>query len=113
MICVFKSGWNWPSGSGEEVENVKVQQTDGQQVIRKAHLSFQFRWAKILSFQINSLRSYFWMLHVNVIAPLPSIVRVLQEQYIYISPINVVWVSGLTYNFCSTPYPWALLNVQS
>jgi hypothetical protein len=23
MICT-KSGWNWPSGSGEEVENVKV-----------------------------------------------------------------------------------------
>jgi hypothetical protein len=30
MICA-KSGQNWPSGSGEEVENVKVyRQTDGQ-----------------------------------------------------------------------------------
>ena len=48
----------WPSGSGEEDENVKSLQTDeqtdrqadgqtddGWQVIRKAHLSFQFRWA--------------------------------------------------------------------
>jgi hypothetical protein len=30
MICA-KFGQNWPSGSGEEVENVKVyRQTDGQ-----------------------------------------------------------------------------------
>jgi hypothetical protein len=30
MICA-KSGYNWLSGSGEEVENVKVyRQTDGQ-----------------------------------------------------------------------------------
>ena len=50
-----KLGWNWPSGSGEEVENRKSLQTDGRtdgqtddgrQVIRKAHLSFQLRWAK-------------------------------------------------------------------
>jgi hypothetical protein len=42
MICT-KSGKNWSSGSGEEVENVKVyRQTDGGQgAIRKAHLSFQ------------------------------------------------------------------------
>jgi hypothetical protein len=62
MICA-KSGWNWPSGSGEEVENVKSLQTDrrsdsqtvrqsdgqtddGQPAIRIAHLSFQLRWAK-------------------------------------------------------------------
>ena len=53
MLCA-KFGWNWPSGSGED-ENVKSLQTDrqtdgwtddGQQVIRKAHLSFQLRWAK-------------------------------------------------------------------
>jgi hypothetical protein len=50
---------NWPSGSGEEVENSKVyrrtdRRTDGwmdQQTIvdssiRIAHLSFQLRWAK-------------------------------------------------------------------
>ena len=49
MLCA-KFGWNWPSGSGEEDENVKCLQTDrqtddGRQVIRKAHLSFQLRWA--------------------------------------------------------------------
>ena len=48
-LCA-KFGWNWPSGSGEEDENVKSLQTyrrmDGQQVIRKAHLSFQLMWAK-------------------------------------------------------------------
>jgi hypothetical protein len=52
MICA-KSGENWPGGSGEEVENVKVyRQTDGktdgrmddgQRAIRIAHLSFQLR----------------------------------------------------------------------
>ena len=58
MLCA-KFGWNWPSGSGEEDEHVKSLQTDrqtdgqtdgqtdaGRQVIRKAHLSFQLRWAK-------------------------------------------------------------------
>ena len=58
ILCA-KFGWNWPSGSGEEDENVKSLQTDrqtdgrtdgqtddGRQVIRKAHLSFQLRWAK-------------------------------------------------------------------
>ena len=61
MVCA-KFGWNWASGSGED-ENVKSLQTDrrtdrrtdgqtdgqtdaGRQVIRKAHLSFQLRWAK-------------------------------------------------------------------
>jgi hypothetical protein len=41
MICA-KSGQIWRSGSGEEVNNVKVyRQTDnGQQVIRKAYLAF-------------------------------------------------------------------------
>ena len=29
MLCT-KFGWNWPSGSGEEDENVKSLQTDGQ-----------------------------------------------------------------------------------
>ena len=54
VLCA-KFGWNWPSGSGEEDENVKSLQTDrqtdrqtddGRQVIRKAHLSFQLRLAK-------------------------------------------------------------------
>ena len=52
MLCV-KFGWNRPSGSGEEMKMWKWRtdrQTDGQtddrrQVIRKAHLSFQLRWA--------------------------------------------------------------------
>ena len=54
MLCA-KFGWNWPSSSGEEDENVKKftdgqtgrqtdrQTDDGRQ---KAHLSFQLRWAK-------------------------------------------------------------------
>ena len=50
-----KFGWNWPSGSWEQVENRKSLQTNGQtdrqtddsrKAIRKAHLSFQLRWAK-------------------------------------------------------------------
>ena len=50
ILCA-KFGWNWPSGFGEEDENVKSLQTDrqtddGRQTIRKAHLSFQLRWAK-------------------------------------------------------------------
>ena len=58
-ILCDKFGWNWPSGSGEEDENVKSLQTDrrrdrqtdrrtddGRQVIRKGLLSFQLRWAK-------------------------------------------------------------------
>ena len=62
MLCA-KFGWNWLSGSWEEDENVKSLQTDGQtyrqidgrtdrrtddgqQAIRKAHLSFQLRWGK-------------------------------------------------------------------
>ena len=69
MICA-KFGWNMPSGSGEEDENVKSLQTDGrtdrqtdvQQVIRKAHLSFQLRWAKnVIRYQIE----YGLCLHVN------------------------------------------------
>ena len=47
-----KFGSNWPSSSREEDENVKSLQTDGQmgrqtddgqQAIKKAHLSFQLR----------------------------------------------------------------------
>ena len=30
MILCAKFGWNWPSGSGEEDENVKSLQTDGK-----------------------------------------------------------------------------------
>ena len=50
MLCA-KFCLNWSSGSWEEDEIVKSLQTDGQtdggwQVIRKANLSFQLRWAK-------------------------------------------------------------------
>ena len=50
MLCAIFY-LNWPSGSWEEDVNVKSIQTDGQtdeerQVIRKAHSSFQLRWAK-------------------------------------------------------------------
>ena len=46
-----KFGWNLSSRSGEEFENMKCFKTDrktrdGWQVIRKAHLSFQLKWAK-------------------------------------------------------------------
>ena len=48
-LCV-KFGWNWSSGRGEEADNMKSLQTDwqtdGQQGIWKAHISFQIRWAK-------------------------------------------------------------------
>ena len=47
MLCA-KFGWNWRSSSGEEDENVESIQTDGrtfdgQQAIRKAHLSYQLK----------------------------------------------------------------------
>ena len=47
MLCA-KFGLNWPSGSGEEYENVKSLLTDGQtddgrQAIRK---SWELKWAK-------------------------------------------------------------------
>ena len=45
MLCA-KFGWKWSNGSGEEDENVKSFRTeDRQQVIRRAHLSFQLSWA--------------------------------------------------------------------
>lgn len=49
MVCA-RFGWNWPSGSREEVKILKSLQTDKQmdarqKVIRIGHLSFQLRWA--------------------------------------------------------------------
>ena len=53
MLCA-KFGWNWPSGSMQEDENVKSLQIDRwrdrRHAIWKAHLNFQLRWAKILRF---------------------------------------------------------------
>ena len=43
MICA-KFGWNWPSASGEEDENVKSLQTDGRTVRRR--ISEKLNWAK-------------------------------------------------------------------
>ena len=55
MLCAM-FGWNWPSGSGVEDENVKRFTTkpmtptttmdNGHILIRKAHLSLWLRWAK-------------------------------------------------------------------
>ena len=72
MLCA-KFGWNWPSGSGEEDENVKSlhqdrgsdgrrdrQTDDGQQAIKKAPLSFHPRWATKKHIQI---KSKFWNVH--------------------------------------------------
>ena len=48
MLCTMQVWFKWPSGSGEEDENVKSLQSDGQtddrrQAIRKARLNFQLR----------------------------------------------------------------------
>ena len=69
MLCA-KFCWNWPSSSGEEDENVKSLQTDrqtdrrqtddGRQVIRKAHLSFQLRWAKNTAFMLSSFLCFLY-----------------------------------------------------
>lgn len=42
MVCA-RFGWNWPSGSREEVKILKSLQTD--RLIRIGHLRFQLRWA--------------------------------------------------------------------
>ena len=45
VLC--KVWLNWHDGSGREDENIQVnRRTDGRQVIRKAHLSFQLRLDK-------------------------------------------------------------------
>jgi hypothetical protein len=63
--------------SREEVEDVKVhRQTDGRRAIRKAHLSFQLRWAKqfvyfyyfaVISPWVGAL-SFIW----TILNPLPK-----------------------------------------
>lgn len=60
-FCV-KFGWNQPIGSGEGDENVKSirqhpsrkRQTYGQILIRKAHLSLRFGWAKNVDFEMGN-----------------------------------------------------------
>ena len=42
----IKFGWNWPSGSGEEDENVKTLQTDGRRTtgdLKTYNLNFFFK----------------------------------------------------------------------
>ena len=62
MLCA-KFGWNLPSGSEEEDENVKsLRQQRGRRqrrwtffFIRKAHLSLRLRWDKKLKAQAHSI----------------------------------------------------------
>ena len=67
MLCA-KFDWNCPSGSGEEVENVKSLQTDGQ-TIRTAHLSFKLKWAKIIFAQVLAykFREVLNLVHCSII----------------------------------------------
>ena len=49
-MLFVKFGLNWPCGFGEKDENVESLQTNGQtdyrwQMIKKANLNFQLRWA--------------------------------------------------------------------
>ena len=68
MLCA-KFGSNWPSGCWED-ENVKSIQTDrwpdgrtdGRQVIRKAHLSFQLNLNKTK----NTVANYKLLLYHNL-----------------------------------------------
>ena len=74
MHCA-KFGWNWRSGSGEEIVNVKSLQTnrqtdDGRQVIRKAeHRGFVrvFLDMYFILFSANWFRNYtrFWITLFN------------------------------------------------
>ena len=94
ILCA-KFGWNWPSGSGEEDENVKSLQTDRRtdrrrtQVIRKAHLSFQLRWAKNVKTIANFEREFvkFWYkCHVVLII----VVYILYISAIYLKNVKVI-----------------------
>ena len=49
MLCA-KFGWNWPSGSGEEDENVKSLQTDG----RTDRETTDDRWSEKLTWAFSS-----------------------------------------------------------
>ena len=63
MLC-GKFGYICLIGCGEENENVKSLQIEGQQAIRKAHLSSQLRWAKIYkeNYKLDSDTYIFWTL---------------------------------------------------
>ena len=57
MLCA-KFGWNWPSGSGEEVENVKSlqtdRQTDGQTDGQTDRQTTNDRWSEKLTWAFSS-----------------------------------------------------------
>ena len=49
-----KFGWNWPCGSGEEDENVKSLQTDGQTDRRTDRQTTDERWSEKLTWAFSS-----------------------------------------------------------
>ena len=82
MLCA-KFGWNWPSGSGEEYENVKSLQTDGRtdgqtdrQTDRqktddrwseKLTWAFRIRWAKNRIYVSNLCTIFFHWIRLSVL----------------------------------------------
>ena len=59
MLCT-KFGWNWPSGPGEEDENVKRLQTDGRTDGRTDRQRTDDRWSEKLTWAFSSgeLKNY-------------------------------------------------------
>ena len=53
MLCA-KFGWNWPSGSGEEDENVKSLQTDRRTDRRTDRQTTDDRWSEKLTWAFSS-----------------------------------------------------------
>ena len=53
ILCV-KFSWNWPSGSGEEDENVKSLQTDGQSDGRTDRQTTDDRWSEKLTWAFST-----------------------------------------------------------
>ena len=53
MLCA-KFGWNWPSGSGEEDENVKSLPTDGRTDGRTDRQTTDDRWSEKLTWAFSS-----------------------------------------------------------
>ena len=54
MILCAKFGWNWPSGSEEEDENVKSLQTDKQTDGRTDRQTTDDRWSEKLTWAFSS-----------------------------------------------------------
>ena len=70
MLCA-RFGWNWPSGSGEEVENVDSLKTDDRQlgnliwVVRSGELKTCTVYCIILLFKKNPTKTNHCYGHVN------------------------------------------------